>query len=339
MDSLSFLARVCRTAVRVALRRVRHGPLRPGWTYAFETLIAVAGSVPPMRDAGSTLAFRRFMAKTAPSGPSSRVVTRTLVDAGGVPATWVTPVAGAGETVILYLHGGAYVVGSAEQYRGFTGRMAVDTGTRMLVPDYRLAPEHPYPAALEDALTAWRWLRSSGVEPSRVVVVGDSAGGGLALALLVALRDAGEPLPSGAVLLSPWVDLACEAPSHVENARYDLLTREQLLTWGRFYAGDLALADPRVSPLRASLRGLPPLHLQAGGVELFREPILELAERARAAGVPVTLDVREDLPHVPCGFGALTPGTREAYESAITAVRRRVEGARRQVVVPAKAAG
>ncbi|HYO51282.1 alpha/beta hydrolase [Archangium sp.] len=338
MDSLPFLTQACRTAARTALRRVFHGPLRPGWTYVFETLIAVAGNAPPMPDARSTQAFRRFMAKTAPSGPSPRVVTRTRVNAGGVPATWVTPVAGAAGTVILYLHGGAYVVGSAEQYRGFTGRLAVDTGTRLLVPDYRLAPEHPYPAALEDALAAWRWLRSTGVEPSRVVVAGDSAGGGLALALLVALREAGEPLPSGAVLLSPWVDLACEAPSHAENARYDLLTREQLLIWGHFYAGELSLMDPRVSPLYASLRGLPPLYIQAGGVELFRDPILELAERARAAGVPVTLDVREDMPHVPCGFGALTPGGREAYESATAAVRRMVEDAER-AAVPAKAAG
>jgi monoterpene epsilon-lactone hydrolase len=338
MDALLLLPSLCRAATRTLLRRVRHGPLRPGWTYVFESFIAFAGSRPPMRDAASTQAFRRTMEKMAPAGLPPHVVARTRVDAGGVPAVWMTPAAGAGGTVVLFLHGGAYVMGSAEQYRSFCGQLARDTGARLLVPDYRLAPEHPYPAGLEDALAVWRWLRSTGVEASRVVLAGDSAGGGLALALLLALRDAGEPLPVGAVLLSPWVDLACEAASHVENAPYDFLGREQLLTWARFYAGALELKDARVSPLRAPLHGLPPLFLQAGGVELFRDAVGELAERARAAGVPVTLDVCEHLPHVPCSFGAMVPAGREAYAHAVEALRRMVEDAER-TAVPEKVAG
>jgi acetyl esterase/lipase len=240
---------------------------------------------------------------------------------------WVTPKAGAGETVLLYLHGGGYVLGSAQSYRATSSGLAVGTGVRVLVPDYRLAPEHPYPAALEDALAAWRWLRSTGVEPSRVVVAGDSAGGGLALALMGALVEAGEAPPAGAVLLSPWVDLACEAASHVDNAPYDMLTREALLEWSRFYAGALELADPRISPLHASLRGLPPLYVQVGGVELFRDAVCQFAERARAAGVPVTLDLYEDMPHVPCGLAAMSPRGREAFARTVAAVRRMLEGA------------
>lgn len=338
MDSLLLLPSLLGVATRTLLRRLRHGPRRPGWTYAFESFLAFMGSRPPMRDAASTQAFRRSMEKMAPAGPSPRVVTRTRVDAGGVPATWMAPAAGSGSAVVLFLHGGAYVMGSAEQYRSFCGQLARDTGARLLVPDYRLAPEYPYPAGLEDALAVWRWLRSTGVEASRVVLAGDSAGGGLALALLVALAEAGEPMPVGAALLSPWVDLACEAPSHVENAPYDFLNTEQLLTWARFYAGTLDLKDPRVSPLRASPRGLPPLFLQAGGVELFRDAVVELAERARAAGVPVTLDVCEHLPHVPCSFGALVPSARGAYARAVAALRHMVEDAQR-TAVPEKVAG
>lgn len=338
MDSLLLLPSLCGVALRTLVRRLRHGPLRPGWTYVFESFIAFAGSRPPMPDAASTQAFRRSMEKMAPAALPERVVKRTRVDAGGVPAQWMTPAAGAKDTVVLFLHGGAYVMGSAEQYRSFCGQLARDTGARLLVPDWRLAPEHPYPAGLEDALAVWRWLRSTGVEPSRVVLAGDSAGGGLALAMLVVLAEAGEPMPVGAALFSPWVDLACEAPSHVENAPYDFLNREQLLTFARFYAGALELKDPRVSPLRAPLRGLPPLFLQSGGVELFRDAVGELAERARAAGVPVTLDVCEHLPHVPCSFGAMVPSARGAYERAVAAVRRMVDDAERGGV-PEKVAG
>lgn len=338
MDSLLLLPSLCGVAVRTLVRRLRHGPLRPGWTYVFESFIAFAGSRPPMPDAASTQAFRRTMEKMAPAALPERVVKRTRVDAGGVPAQWMTPAGGAKDTVVLFLHGGAYVMGSAEQYRSFCGQLARDTGARLLVPDWRLAPEHPYPAGLEDALAVWRWLRSTGVEPSRVVLAGDSAGGGLALAMLVALAEAGEPMPVGAALFSPWVDLACEGASHVENAPYDFLNTPQLLTFARFYAGGLELKDPRVSPLRAPLRGLPPLFLQAGGAELFRDSVLELAERARAAGVPVTLDVCEHLPHVPCSFGAMVPSARGAYERAVAAVRGMVDDAERGAV-PAKAAG
>jgi acetyl esterase/lipase len=255
-------------------------------------------------------------------GPALRQVERAPVDAGGVPATWVTPKVGAGEPVLLYFHGGGYVLGSARFYREPTARLALASGMRLLVPDYRLAPEHPYPAAQEDALAVWRWLLGTGVAPSQVVVGGDSAGGGLALALLLALRDAGEPLPAGALLLSPWVDLSCSAPSHVECAPYDYLDRETVLRWARCYAGALELTDPRLSPLHAPLGGLPPLFLQVGGAELLRDPVLALAERAREAGVSVTLDVREELTHIPSALGVLFAPAREAGEHAGQAVRR-----------------
>lgn len=347
MNRLSLMARLLPTAVgtvaRVALRRLRHGPLHPAWSPSFETYVALLVAMP--RGLGVSVLeregirkLRAFMEALPPPGPFLREVERTRVDAGGVPAVEVTPKAGTGGAVLLYLHGGGYTTGSPETYREATARIAVSTGMKVLVPDYRKAPEHPYPAALEDALVAWRWLRSTGVEASRVVVGGDSAGGGLALALLAALVEAGEPLPAGALLLSPWVDLACEAKSHEENARYDFLTAESLRVWGQLYAGELPLRDSRVSPLHASLRGLPPLHLQVGGAELFRDAVCELAERARAAGVPVTLDVCEAIPHVPFGFISLSQVARESSERALAAARRMVEEAR-PAAVSTKAAG
>jgi acetyl esterase/lipase len=338
MTRLQMLLGYARAAARTTLRRVRHGPLRPGWSHGVETFVAFMRGLPLMRDVPVIQATRKLMDELAPSSPAQKQVEFSRVDAGGVSALWVTPKEGAGETVLLYLHGGGYVLGSARSYRATTSGLAVGTGVRVLVPDYRLAPEHPYPAALEDALAVWRWLRSSGVEASRVVVAGDSAGGGLTLALLRALVEAGEPLPAGAVLLSPWVDLSCAAASHVDNAPYDMLTREGLLEWARFYAGALDLADPRVSPLHASPRGLPPLYVQVGGVELFRDAVCQFAERARAEGIPVTLDSYEDMPHVPCGLAAMSPRGREAFDKAVQAVRRMLEGAA-PAVAPKKAAG
>jgi epsilon-lactone hydrolase len=337
---MSVLPTVAVTAARTALRRARHGPLHPDWSYALEmqvAFLAVMLGIDSLLKEGGIQRMRSIMEALSPPGPSLREVERTRVDAGGVPAIQVMPRAGARGTV-LYFHGGGYVVGSPETHRESTARLAVDTGMRVLVPDYRLAPEHPYPAALEDALAAWRWLRSTGVEASRVVVGGDSAGGGLALALLVALVEAGEPLPAGGLLLSPWLDLACTAKSHVEHVRYDFLTPESLRACGRLYAGTLELTDPRVSPLYASFRGLPPLHIQVGGTELFRDPICELAERVRAEGVPVTLEVCEGVPHVPFQFVTMSQRARESSERLLAAVRRMMEGAG-PVEAPAKAAG
>jgi acetyl esterase/lipase len=337
MNRLQALASIASSVTRRALRRVRHGPLRPGWTVGFELAHATLASALRAKDAASIRARRELLDSMALVGPSLRRVERTQVDAGGVPATWVTPKAGAEETVLLYFHGGGYVLGSARFYQEPTARLALAAGMRVLVPDYRLAPEHPYPAALEDALAVWRWLRSTGVQPSRVVVGGDSAGGGLTLALLMALRDAGQPLPAGALLLSPWVDLSCAAPSHVELAPYDYLDREEILAWARCYAGELALTDPRLSVLNASLGGLPPLFVQVGEVELLRDPVLALAERAREAGVSVTLDLCAELPHVPSSLGMLFAPAREAGERAGSAVRRMLRPA--SAAPPAAAAG
>lgn len=321
MSLLRTLRVAAPAAAGTALRRARSGPLRPGWSLPFEVLVAACRRVSGSASLG--LQDRRALFEAMPASPRVLArVTRTPVEAGGVPAVWVEPRGSSSGPVVLYLHGGGYVLGSSHAYREVTARLAADSGARLLVPDYRLAPEHPYPAALEDALAAHDWLLRQGVGPERLVVAGDSAGGGLGLQLLLALREGSAPLPAGAVLLSPWVDLACAARSHVELAPYDYLSREVLRDWGRAYAGSLPLEEARVSPLRARLHGLPPLFLQVGGVELLRDAVVELAERARAAGVEVTLDVCAELPHVPSALGALHPEGRAAHARVAEALGR-----------------
>jgi acetyl esterase/lipase len=220
------------------------------------------------------------------------------VSAGGVAAEWLAA-AGADPGVILYLHGGAYALGSINTHREFVARLADAAGVRGLAIDYRLAPEHPFPAALEDATTAYDWLLAGGVEPSQAILAGDSAGGGLALATLIALRDAGQPLPAGAVCISPWADLTLSGASIQGQARADsILDADSLEMYARLYAGDRDRASPLISPLFADLRGLPPLLIQVGTDEILLDDARRCAVRARQAGVDVTLEVWDGMFHV-----------------------------------------
>ena len=170
---------------------------------------------------------------------------------------------------------------------------------RSLVINYRLAPEHPHPAALEDAITAYRWLLTQGYDPSQIVIAGDSAGGGLALAALLALLDAGEPLPAGAVCISPWTDLALTGASMRSKAKVDhILDPNSLEMYARYYAGIDEVTSPLLSPLYADLKGLPPLLIQVGGDEILLDDATRLAEQAREAGVDVTLEIWDEMFHV-----------------------------------------
>lgn len=220
------------------------------------------------------------------------------VDVHGVPAEWIeSPHPGPG--VILYLHGGAYALGSVNVHRELVARLAVAARLRALAINYRLAPEHPYPAALEDTLAAYQWLLDQGVPPSQIVLAGDSAGGGLALAALVALREAGQALPAAAVCLSPWVDLALRGDSIHRNASRDpILDPHSLAKYAGYYAGDLDPASPFISPLYADLQGLPPLLIHASANEILFDDAARLVERARLAGVEATLETWEGLFHV-----------------------------------------
>lgn len=201
------------------------------------------------------------------------------------------------EGVILYLHGGAYALGSAHIHREFLGRLAAACGLKVLAINYRLAPEHPFPAALEDAVTAYRWLRKQGLDPAKIVLAGDSAGGGLALAALIALRGSGDALPACAVCLSPWVNLV-STPASANNNRDPILNPQLLGEYARLYAQDADPANPLISPIYADLAGLPPLLISAGSCEILLDDALLLAKRARQANVEVVMEVWEGMFHV-----------------------------------------
>jgi len=199
--------------------------------------------------------------------------------------------------VILYLHGGAYFMGSPASYRNRAMRLSYRCQAEVFVPDYRLAPEHPYPAALDDALAAWKRVRSLRKD-ARILVAGDSAGGGLGLSLMVRLRDLGLPLPDGALLLSPWTDLTTSGASVDGNHGKDLwFTRRHLETWAKYYVGGADARSPYISPAFADLKGLPPIFILVGENELLLDDALRVRDAAKRAGVDVRVLVGEGMQH------------------------------------------
>ncbi|HPE49158.1 MAG TPA: alpha/beta hydrolase [Hyphomonas sp.] len=241
---------------------------------------------------------RAVMEASADMFPVEPDIVSREVDAGGVPADWVTVDGSDADHVVLYLHGGGYVMGSRNTHRGLAGRIARAAKASVLLPEYRLAPEHPFPAAVDDATACWRWLVSQGFAPQRMAIAGDSAGGGLTLATLLALKADGAPIPACAVALSPWTDLEGSGPTAEPGAVDDpMLTPDGLRVTGQQYAAG-ALRHPLAAPLHGDLAGLPPLLLQVGTREVLLSDSTRFAEKARAAGVDVTLEIEEGLIHV-----------------------------------------
>jgi len=232
-----------------------------------------------------------------------------------IPAEWIC-VPGSNAGVMLYLHGGAYCLGSINTHRDLIARLAAATKCKALALAYRLAPENPFPAALEDTTAAYGWLLAQGTDPARILLAGDSAGGGLTVAALVALRDAGMPLPAGAICLSPWVDLALTGNSVQRRRRADpILNAASLSRYAAAYAGTMPLTSPLLSPINADLHGLPPLLIHAGTDEVLLDDATRLAERASRVGVAVTLETWDGLFHV-FQTVAFLPETRESLEKA-----------------------
>ncbi len=221
------------------------------------------------------------------------------VIAGKAPGEWVSAPGAAADSVILCLHGGGYTMGSSKATHVVASFLSSASGCRVLCLDYRLAPEHPFPAALKDTIAAYRWMLEQGIAHTRIVLVGFSAGGGLALSTLVSLRDAHVALPAGAVLISPWTDLAGTGESLKTKADADpWLTDEMNRYHAALYANGKDLRHPLISPLYADLHGLPPLLIHVGGDEIMLDDSRRVAEKAKAAGVEVTLEVWEGLWHV-----------------------------------------
>jgi monoterpene epsilon-lactone hydrolase len=249
------------------------------------------------------------------------------VDAGGVPALWVSAPGTSRNNVVLALHGGGFCMGTARGYDEFAYRISQAADARVLVVDYRLAPEHPFPAALDDTVAAYRWVRQQGAE--RVALVGDSAGGGLVVSALVQLRDEGDAMPAAGVAMSPLADLAGESPSLTERAHLDPLPAIALVQnfGGAYLAGRDPKDTPLASPLHADLAGLPPLSILVGTDEGLHDDAVRLADKVRAAGGEVELEIGEGMVHIWPVFtflptaartrqrpiGIMPPGTRSRF--------------------------
>jgi acetyl esterase/lipase len=243
-------------------------------------------------------AQRRFLARMSRAMPAPRGTRVTALSMQGVAAERVDAAAGASDRAMLYLHGGGYCIGAPATHRALTGRLARATGAPVFVPDYRLAPDHPHPAALDDALAAYRWLLQQKLPARNIVIVGDSAGGGLALSCALALRQTGDALPAALVLLSPWVDLSCSGDSMVARAARDpIVEPEGLRRWAGHYLAGRAADDPACSPLFANLDGLPPMLVQVGSEEILNSDAQRLQQRARACGVDCSLHEYPGLWH------------------------------------------
>ncbi len=240
-------------------------------------------------------------------------VAWTEVDAGGVPAIWADAEDASTDHVVQYVHGGGYVIGSADGYRNFTGQLSRAVGCRVLSVDYRLAPEHPHPAAVDDSTTAYRWLLDQGYGADRIAVSGDSAGGGLTVSTLLKLRDEGAPLPVAGVPISPWVDMEGLGESMKTRADLDVLVDEVGLKGmaEMFLAGQDA-RDPLAAPLYGDFSGIPPLLIQVGDEETLLDDSTRLAEVAGSAGVEVRLDVFPEMQHVFHLFAGNMPEADEA---------------------------
>ncbi|HKV53409.1 MAG TPA: alpha/beta hydrolase [Candidatus Binataceae bacterium] len=237
------------------------------------------------------------------------------VKAGGVAAEWVSAPGAAADRAVLYLHGGGYVIGSIKTHRDLMGRISRAAKARVLGIDYRLAPESPFPAAVDDSVAAYRWMLEQSLKPSRIAVAGDSAGGGLTVAALVAIRDAKLPVPAVGVCMSPWVDLEGIGESMKTRDQADpVVHRDGLVQMAKAYLAGKDPRTPLAAPLYADLKGLPSLLIQVGDAETLLDDSNRLAERARAAGVQVKLEVWPEMIHVWQLFANFLPEGQEAID-------------------------
>ena len=274
---------------RLFLFVLRHGHLLRG-RLRRRALIDWDTSVHELR--GEVAKSARLFAG-APKG-----VAVSPVDISGMEAEWLRPAHARREGAILYFHGGGYVLGNCREHRRHVAKFVAGSGLPALVFSYRLAPEHPFPAALEDALSAHAWLLDQGISPREIVFAGDSAGGGLCLATLLALRDQGRPLPGAAAVLSPWTDLTCSGETYRSKLKAEpLAPTDSWRVFSHYYTGGQDPAQPYISPLFGDPAGLPPLMIHVGENEVMQSDSTRFADQARRAGVEVHLRVAKGMFH------------------------------------------
>ena len=265
----------------------------------------------------SVTAYRHNMDSFAESLPGfPPEVYSTPDQAGQVPVEWITHKDAVSDSVILYLHGGGYITGNLAISKYFITQFVQRIKIPFLYVDYSLAPEKPFPAALDDAVSAYRWLiETKDFHPKKITLFGESAGGGLVIATLVRLRELNLEMPSTAICLSPWVDLALTGESMTTKADIDpILSLEEMTFLGKQYVGEQNPSHPLISPLYADLHDLPTLFIQVGTSEMILDDSLRIAKKAEEAGVNVTLDVWEDMPHVFALFFQYAPESRKAID-------------------------
>jgi monoterpene epsilon-lactone hydrolase len=260
--------------------------------------------------------IRTFIEKSARmSGKLPSGIQAKQVDINGINAEWLFTSEAPQAKVILYLHGGGYVSGSIRSHRVMCVPLAKQTGLRILTPGYRLAPEHPFPAALEDVLSVYRWLLKQRYESKNIFLAGDSAGGGLSLAAVLSLREQGDPLPAGVICLSPWADLSLSGDTYRTNEKSEpVLSIEDLSEWALVYAGRSNHRNPLVSPVYADYQGLPRILIQVGSEEVLLDDARSIEKKASAAGVDVSLNIYEGMWHVWHTVGTSLPEARAAFE-------------------------
>jgi len=284
-------------------------------------------SNPPMGDR-SILELRADLEALTANAPLPKDVTYAAVEANGVAGEWATPESFVASHVILYFHGGGYALGSISTHRLLVGAIAKAAQSRVLSLDYRLGPEHPFPAAVEDAVAGYKFLLTEGFDPEQIALAGDSAGGGLTAACLLALRDHSDPLPAAGVCISPWLDLALTGKTLETLADLDpLVTQDGLTRMAAAYLGDTDPRTPLASPLFAELHDLPPLLIHVGTAETLLDDSIRFAKRAETAGVEVELDVWEEMIHVWHTFCSILPEAREAIERIAEFLSRRFAAA------------
>ena len=275
----------------------------------------------PLDTAADVLTLRAVFEEVMLQVPVAPDVRKTPIAVGGIGALEVTIDGTDPADVILYFHGGVYVIGSAAASVPLVSDLARRTATRVITVDYRLAPENPYPAALQDARAAYEGLLQQGVDPGRIALAGESAGAGLAMATLLALRDTGTTLPSSAFLMSPYADLTLSGESVVDKEALDpLLTPDGLRRRVTDYVADADAADPYISPIYGDLAGMPPMLIQVGSHEVLLSDAIRLAARAATADVAVTLDVVPGVPHVFQAYAAVLDEGNAALDRAATFV-------------------
>ena len=304
------------TILATTIRRPLRGAKHPSWSLPFELVVEILRMVLQLGHDRMSIPLRRLQPVAPRSARARRQVKWQRVELAGVQTEMHTPLDWQpGDPTWLYFHGGSYTMCSPATHREMISRLSMASGARCLAPDYRKAPEAPYPAAVDDGMATYRALLDDGLDPRTLVLGGDSAGGGLTLAVMLRARDEGLPLPGTSVLLSPWVDLTAHAGGSIDdNAAFDYLSGPMLRSGSHDYLCGADARDPLASPLFAELSGLPPLLVQSGSAEILLDQHCSFVERAREAGVEVVHEVTDGMVHVFQLFGPFATA-RRAVES------------------------